>query len=324
LLRNVVFALALVPSLAPATTTLAHAQDWPTRAIHAIVPQSPGSSLDIVPRTVFDQLAGQLGQPIVVENRVGAGNTIAMAAVARAEPDGYTILVNSATHTLVPVTYSSLPFDVLRDFAPIIPLGNTPLVFVVSSSKGYKSVADFVAIAKEKRGATNYASGGTGSITHFPVEAFRLAAGFDAVHIPHKGAPEALTEVLAERADFYFSPLPPALPFLRDGKLKALAVSGSQRATALPDVPTIREAGYPEAEYNFWIALFAPSKTPALILNKIHLETAKALKNPSLNDKLVKLGVDPMVLSAAAFRKLLEDEIALNAHVAKAAGIKVN
>jgi tripartite-type tricarboxylate transporter receptor subunit TctC len=323
-LRRVLVRLALIPALSIFIPSLVSAQQWPARPIHAIVPQSPGSSLDVVPRTVFDQLAAQLGQPVIVENRVGGGNTIAMAAVARAEPDGYTILVNSSTHTLVPVTYAALPFDTLRDFAPIIPLGNQPLVFVVSPSKGYKSVAEFVAMAKARRGAMNYASGGVGSITHFPVEAFRLAAGFDAVHIPHKGAPEALTEVLAERADFYFSPLSVALPLLRDGKLQALAVSGSQRATALPDVPTIREAGYPEAQYNFWIGLFAPSKAPAPILEKIHIETAKALQNAALKDKLVKLGVDPMVLTAAEFRKLLEDEVALNARVAKAAGIKAN
>jgi hypothetical protein len=184
--------------------SVAFAQEWPARPIHAIVPQSPGSSLDIVPRAVFEQLSGKLGQPIIVENRVGAGNTIAMAAVARADPDGYTILVNSSTHTLVPVTYPNLPFDALRDLVPVIPIGNVPLVLMVSASKGYKSVADLVAAAKAKHGNMNYASGGAGSSTHFSAEAFRLAAGFQAVHIPQKGAPEALTEVLAERADFYF------------------------------------------------------------------------------------------------------------------------
>src|SRR5882757_1941538 len=221
------------------------AASWPTRDIHVLVPQSAGSALDIVTRSVMEQVAPRLGQSIVVENRTGAGNTIAMAAVARAEPDGYTVLANSSTHSLVPVTYTTLPFDTFRDLAPIIPLSNTPLVMVVSSSKGYKNVADFVVDAKAKRGAMNSASGGTGSLTHLAMEAFRLAAGFDAVHVPFKGAPEALTEVLAGRADFYFTPLPAALPFLQDGKLKPLAVSGSIRATGLPDVPTIKEAGYP-------------------------------------------------------------------------------
>ena len=320
LLRRLVLALILA-SLAPVGV---FAQAWPNRPIHVIVPQSPGSSLDIVPRAVFEQVASQLGQPIVVDNRVGAGNTIAMAAAARAEPDGYTFLINSSTHTLVPITYANLPFDTFRDLVPIIPLGNTPLVFVVSASKGYRSVAEFVAAAKAKRGEMNFVSGGAGTITHFPVEAFRLAAGFEAVHIPQRGAPEALTEVLTGRADFYFSPLTPALPFLRDGKLQALAVTGSQRATAMPDIPTIREAGYAAAEYNFWIGLFAPSKTPEAILERLYQEVDKALQSPSVKERLAKLGVDPLALDPAAFKKLLADEFALNTRVAKAAGIKPN
>ncbi len=188
----------------------------------------------------MEQVATGLGQPVVVENRTGAGNTIAMAAVARAEPDGYTVLANSSTHSLVPVTYGALPFDTFRDLTPIIPLSNTPLVMVVASSKGYKNVAEFVAAAKAKRGAMNYSSGGVGSITHLAMEAFRLAAGFEAVHVPFKGAPEALTEVLAERADFYFSPLPATLSFLKDGKLQALAVSGSHALRA--PCPTCRRS----------------------------------------------------------------------------------
>ena len=239
----------------------------------------------------MEQVSAQLGQPIVIENRTGAGNTIAMAAVARAEPDGYTILANSSTHSLVPVTYSTLPFDTFRDLTPIIPLGNTPLVMVVSSSKGYKNVADFVAAAKEKRGAMNYSSGGVGSITHLAMEAFRLAAGFEAVHVPFRGAPEALTEVLAGRVDFYFSPLTAVLPFLQDGKLQALAVSGSQRASALPNVPTVAEAGYPEATYNFWVGLFAPSKTPAPIIERIYQETAQGVAGSDAEGEVRPIGI---------------------------------
>jgi tripartite-type tricarboxylate transporter receptor subunit TctC len=320
MLRRFLVCLGIVPFL----LDVAFAQEWPTRPIRAIVPQSAGSSLDIVPRTVFEQVSAGLGQPIIVENRVGAGNTIAMAAVARAEPDGYTILANSSTHSLVPVTYGALPFDTFRDLTPIIPLSNTPLVMVVASSKGYKNVAEFVAAAKAKRGAMNYSSGGVGSITHLAMEAFRLAAGFEAVHVPFKGAPEALTEVLAERADFYFSPLPATLSFLKDGKLQALAVSGSHRASALPDVPTIKEAGYPEATYNFWVGLFLPSKTPAPIMDRLYRETAAALQSPVLKERLVRVGADPLPLDQAGFAKLIQDEFVLNSRVAKAAGVKVN
>jgi tripartite-type tricarboxylate transporter receptor subunit TctC len=310
--------------LLPLALSGASAQSWPTRQIVSVVPQSAGSALDIITRAVMEQLATRLGQTIVVENRTGAGNTIAMAAVARAEPDGYTILTNSSTHSLVPVTYGNLPFDTFRDLTPIIPISNTPLVMVVASSKGYRNVAEFVAAAKEKRGAMNYSSGGAGTITHLAMEAFRLAAGFDAVHLPFKGAPEALTEVLAERADFYFSPLPPALPFLKDGKLKVLAVAGSERASALPEVPTIGEAGFPEATYNFWVGLFLPSKTPEPIMDRLYKETHAALQTPVLKERYARMGADFMPLDRAGFAKLIQDEFALNTRVAKAAGLKAN
>ena len=231
----------------------ARAQEWPAKAIRAIVPLTAGSATDLIGRTVLDQVSQQIGQPIIVENRPGAGNTIGMTAAARSDADGYTILVNSSSHAIVPATYGNLPFDTLRDLTPIIPLGNMPTVLVVSPSKGYKTLADFVAAAKAKPGSMNYSSAGAGNFSHFASEVFRLAAGFQAVHVPSRGAPEALTEVLAERVDFFFSPLIVALPFLKDGKVQALAVSGSQRAAAVPDVPTTVEAGFPNSEYNFWV-----------------------------------------------------------------------
>jgi len=312
-------AVALDPAFAQSDV-----RSWPSRDVHVLVPQSAGSALDIVTRAVMEQVAARIGQPVVVENRTGAGNTIAMAAVARAEPDGYTVLANSSTHSLVPVTYTNLPFDTFRDLTPIIPLSNTALVMVVSGAKGYKNVADFVADAKAKRGAMNYSSGGVGSITHLAMEAFRLAAGFEAVHVPFKGAPEALTEVLAGRADFYFSPLPATLPFLQDGKLKAIAVSGSNRAAALPDVPTLREAGYPEATYNFWVGLFLPSKTPEAIMDRLYRETQAVLETPLLKERFVRLGADFLPLNRAAFAQMIQEEFVLNARVAKAAGVKAN
>jgi tripartite-type tricarboxylate transporter receptor subunit TctC len=316
--------LLLIFALVPLTLSAVFAQSWPTRQIVSIVPQSAGSALDIITRAVMEQLATRLGQTIVVENRTGAGNTIAMAAVARAEPDGYTILTNSSTHSLVPVTYGNLPFDTFRDLTPIIPISNTPLVMVVASSKGYNNLAEFVAAAKAKRGAMNYSSGGVGTITHLAMEAFRLAAGFDAVHLPFKGAPEALTQVLAERADFYFSPLPPALPFLKDGKLKVLAVAGSERASAMPEVPTIKEAGYPEATYNFWVGLFLPSKTPEPIMDRLYKETRAALQTSVVKERYTRMGADFLSLDRAGFAKLIQDEFALNTKVAKAAGLKAN
>ena len=268
-----------------------------------IIPLTAGAATDIMARAVFDQVSQQLGQAIIVENRPGAGNTIGMAAVAQAEGDGYTILANSSTHTVSPATRSKLPFNVLTDLSGVIPLGNMPVVMAVNPKKGYKTLADFVNYARKNPGAINYASAGAGNSSHLNGERFRLAAKFEAVHVPQRGAPEALTEVIAGRLDFYFAPLLNSITFLREGTLQALAVSGSQRASALPDVPTTVEAGYPNSEYNFWAGVFVPAKTPPAIRNKLHAEIVKALKSPVLSDRLKKLGADPIHDHARAVRR---------------------
>jgi tripartite-type tricarboxylate transporter receptor subunit TctC len=258
-----------------------------------------------------------------VENRPGAGNTIGMSAVAKAEPDGYTILVNSSTHTVTPATRSNLGFE-MTDLAAVIPLGNMPVVMIFNPSKGYKKLGDFVAYAKANPGKINYTSAGAGNSSHLNGERFRLAAGIEAVHLPFKGAPEATTEVIAGRADFYFSPLVNALSLIKEGTVQALAVSGSARASALPDVPTTVEAGYPNSEYNFWVGMFAPAKTPADIRAKLYAESAKALQSPATRERLAGLGADPMRLNSAQFEALVKTEIETNTQLVKAAGIKVN
>jgi tripartite-type tricarboxylate transporter receptor subunit TctC len=323
-MRRTLLAIVLSFCAIAAAWSPAWAQAWPNKPIRAIVPLTAGAATDIMARTVLEQVSVQLGQPIVIENRPGAGNTIGMAAVAQAEPDGYTILVNSSTHTVSPATRSKLPFDPLGDLAGVTPLGNMPVVMVVNPAKGYKKLSDFVDAAKAKPGSINYASAGAGNSSHLNGERFRIAAGFEAVHVPQRGAPEALTEVIAGRLDFYFAPLINALPFLRDGQLQALAVSGSQRASALPDVPTTVEAGYPNSEYNFWAGVFVPAKTPADVRNRLHAEIAKALANPATRDKMKTLGADPMPLSPAQFDALVKSEIEVNTQLVKAAGIKVN
>lgn len=320
--------LLLLLSLVLPASTGAVAQTspiaWPTKPIHVVVPLSPGSATDVVARIVLDQVATQVGQPVIVENRTGAGNTIGMAAVAKADPDGYTILVNSSSHTVAPATHSGLTFDTLRDLAAVVPLGNMPVVMVVLPSKGYRDLHDFVERAKAHPGTVNFSSAGAGNSSHLNGERFRLAAGFDAVHLPFKGSPEALTEVLAGRSDFYFSPLTTALPFILDGQIQALAVSGLQRASALPDIPTTVQAGYPNSEYTFWIGMFAPRATPPEIMARLAAETAKALNNPVIREKLTKLGVDPMPLTSAEFDAMVRREVDVNTKLVKAAGIAVN
>jgi len=298
-------------------------QAWPSKPIRVIVPLTAGSASDVMGRIVVDQLSQQLGQPVIVENRPGAGNTIGMSAVAKSEPDGHTLLVNSSTHTVTPATRSNLGFD-MNDLAAVVPLGNMPVVMLFNPSKGYKTLADFVTYAKANPGKINYASAGAGNSSHLNGERFRLAAGFEAVHLPFKGAPEAITEVVAGRADFYFAPLVNALPLLKDGKVVALAVSGSSRASALPDVPTTVQAGIPNSEYNFWAGMFAPAKTPAAIRDRLYAEMAKALAVPAVKERLQALGADPMPLNAAQFDALVKQEIETNTALVKAAGIKVN
>ena len=214
------------------------AADWPTKSIRVVVPYAAGSATDLVPRTVFEQVGQQVGQSFIVENRPGGGTTIGSAQVKAADPDGHTILIYSNAIVTVPAIQLNVPYDPVKDFSGLTPLGNVPLVLVIAPSKGIKSVKELVAKAKAKPGELNYGAAGIGTPPHLAMERFRLAAGFEGQLVPFKGAPEALTEVMTGRIDIYFCPITPALPLIRDGKVLALAVSSSKRASALPDVPT--------------------------------------------------------------------------------------
>jgi tripartite-type tricarboxylate transporter receptor subunit TctC len=286
-----------------------------------VVPYAAGSATDLVPRTVFEPLSQQIGQSIVVENRPGGGTTVASAAVAKSEPDGHTILVHSNAIVTVPAIQASVPYDPVRDFSGITPLGNVPLVLVVAPSKGIKSVAELIAVAKAKPGTLNYAAAGIGTPPHLTMERFRLAAGFEGQLVPFKGAPEALTEVMTGRVDIYFCPITPAMPLIRDGKLLALAVSSSNRATALPDVKTTVEAGVPNSDFDFWVGAFVPKKTPRDIVAKMHEEIVKALQNPATKAKLGKLGVEPMIMQPADFDVRIAREAKIAKELALAAKI---
>jgi len=314
---------ALVPLLAVGWTTLeAQAESWPTKSIRAIVPFAAGSTTDIVPRVVFDQLSAQLGQSIIVENRAGAGGTIGSAAAAKADPDGYTLLAHGSALTISPALYPDLAFDPAKDFAAAIPLGISPSVLVVPPDRGWKTAADFIKAAKARPGGLNFSSVGVGSATHLSAERFRQSAGVDAVHVPFKGGAEAMTEVMAGRIDFFFGPVGLVLPNIREGKLRALVVNGAERSSALPDVPTTREAGVPNAEYPIWFGLFLPAKTSREIVDRLHGETLKVLQSSQVRAKLAGLGVDPMPLSPSEFAAHVQKEIATNAALVKAAGLK--
>jgi tripartite-type tricarboxylate transporter receptor subunit TctC len=315
--------LMLVPAMGLAFATMTvQAEDWPTKPLRAIVPYGAGSTTDIIPRVVFEQLAPLLGQNIVVENRAGAGGTIGSNFVAKAPPDGYTLLVNSSAHTTSPAMYANLPYDPSRDFAAVAPLGISSNVLVVAPAKRFKSVGDLVTAGKARPGALNFSSVGIGTATHLSAERFLASARVEAVHVPFKGGAEAMAEAIAGRVDFFFGPVGLVLPQIREGKLVPLVVNGMKRAAVLPNVPTTAEAGFADAEYPLWFGIFLPAKTPRDIVEKLHRETMKALQTPKLRDRLIELGLDPMPMTPEEFGAHVEREIALNAALVKAAGIK--
>ncbi len=302
----------------------AAAQDWPAKQpVRAIVTNTPGSALDITARVVFEQVSRQIGQTIVVENRPGAANTIGIAAVAKADPDGYTILVTTSAIAIAPHTHKNLPYDTTRDLRAVISLGNLTNVMLTPAGR-FKSLKDFVAAAKAKPDALSYASIGPGSTGHLSAERFGLSAGFKALHVPFKGSPEAVSDLAAGRVDFFFTPVVPAMGLIGEKKVETLVVSSSSRSSLLPDVPTTVQAGYPDSDYNFWIGVFVPSAAPQPIVDRLHGETRKALATPEIKSRLAKLGVEPMDMTREQFEAYVKNEIELNAKLVKAANISAN
>ncbi len=323
------FALGLVKFAAAAIALSslsihAQAQDWPKQGIKLVVPFTAGSGTDIVARAVAEKLSTSLGQTVVIENKPGAGGTIAANQVAKANPDGYTLLVHSSGHVVNPAIYPNLPYDTLNDLVGITSLASLPNVMVVSPSKGYKDVKDLIAKVKAKPDGFNYASAGTGSATHINAEKFRVAAGITATHVPFKGTPEALTETISGRIDWFFAPIVSALPLIKDGRLQVLAVGTPKRSDDLPNTPTTSEAGVPGSEYTFWVGMLAPSKTPKPILDKLNAEVVKILNSPEFKTKLDSIGAAPMPMTSTAFNGFIKSETEGIAKLVQAAGIKAN
>ncbi len=301
----------------------AFAQTYPEKPIHIIVAFTPGSATDVVARAVAQAMSQSMGQPIVIDNRPGAGGTIAATLVAKAPPDGYTLLVHSSGHTVNPSIYPNLGYDTVKDLVGVSMLAQQPNMLVAAPSKGWKTAGDLVKAAQAEPGKLTYASAGAGSGTHMNAEKFRLHAKFDALHIPYKGTPEALNDTMTGRVDFFFAPVVSALSIVRDGKLVALAVGSEKRASVLPDVPTTQEAGYPGSAYNFWIGLLAPAGTPPALVARLNAEVAKALASPEVKERLGALGADPAPMASADFDKLIARELVENAEIVKEAGIKL-
>ena len=302
---------------------IAFAQQWPTKTIRAIVPFGAGSTIDVLGRIVLEPVSAELGQTIIVENRGGAGGSIGSAYVAKAEPDGYTILVHAAAHSAAPAAFPNAPYDAGKDLRGVAVFGVVPNVTVISPAKGIKTLKQLVEAAK-KGTISTFASAGVGSATHWAAERLRLAAGFSGTHVPFKGGPDALTQVASGEVGWMSIGVTSGLPFIRSGRLIPLAVSTSKRSSILPDVPTNEEAGIPNSEYTFWNGILVASKTPDAIVERLHQATMKVLGQSSVMQRLKPQGLEPMPLKPAEFDAMIAKEIETNKAIVKAAGLKFN
>ena len=300
----------------------AYAQTYPNKPVRLVIAFTPGSSTDIIGRVVAAKLQEMWGQPVVGENRVGAGGSIGSKLVVDAAPDGYTLLANSSAHVANPGIYAKLPYDTMKDFTNLALLGGGPNVLITSPDSGLKSLADLVKAAKDNPGKLNFASAGIGSGTHFNIEKLKIAAGIEVTHVPYKGTPEAIGDTIGNRTCCYWAPLNAALPHVIGGKALALAVSSAARSPLLPNVPTVAEQGYPGFDYTLWVGLWGPANMPADLAAKINKDVNAALASPDVKDRLQKLGTVPGNMTIPEFTAFVRKEIDDTQKVLQAAGIK--
>jgi len=317
ILRGLAAALLAALAVPPAA-----AQDYPVKPIRVVIGFSAGSGVDVSARIIGQKLNESWGQPVISDNRPGAGGTIAAQIAANANPDGYTLLSISAAHVIAPTLYSRLPYGTLKDFAGITTTVSLPNVLVVSPSLGVKSVKDLIALAKAKPGQLMFSSGGVGSGTHFAAELFKSLAAIDVGHVPFKGIPEALTEAMTGRVQFTMSPVSNVLPQAKAGKLIALAVAPASRIAVLPDVPTLAEAGVAGYRWDTWFGLLAPAKTPRAVVKKLNQEIARILVQADVKERWTAMGAEPIPIAPDAFDRYISEQVALIARLATAANIK--
>jgi tripartite-type tricarboxylate transporter receptor subunit TctC len=309
-----------VPAQAPASPGAV--QSYPSRPIRIVIGFTPGGGPDITARLIGQRLTESWKQQVVVDNRPGAGGTIAAQTVARANPDGHTLLSVSSAHAVAPAVYARLPYDTLKDFASITLTANGPALLIASPTIGVKTVKDLIALARSKPGQLNFSSAGIGSGTHFAGELLRLQAGIDVTHVPFKGIPEAITETITGRVQFFISPFASVFNLVKEGKAHALAVTSAQRMALTPDLPTVSESGLPGYRWDFWYAMLAPAKLPQPVIRKLNDEITRILRLPDTKERWVALGAEPTPSTPAELDKLIAEEIATYAKIARAAGIK--
>jgi tripartite-type tricarboxylate transporter receptor subunit TctC len=303
-------------------SSAAFSQTYPNKPVRIVIAFTPGSSTDIIGRVVAARLQEMWGQPVVAENRAGAGGSIGSKVVVDSAPDGYTLLANSSAHAANPGIYAKLPYDTLKDFTNLALLGGGPNVMITSPESGLKSLADFVKTAKASPGKLNFASAGVGSGTHFNIEKLKIATGVDVTHVPYKGTPEAIADTISNRTCCYWAPLNAALPHVNGGRAVALAVSSSARSPLLPNVPTVAEQGYAGFDYTLWVGLWGPANMPADLAAKINKDVNAALAHPATREQLTKLGTVPGNTSLAEFNAFIRKEVEETAKILNAAGIK--
>lgn len=313
--------VAGAPAIAASEKT-SETPGYPTRPIRIVVPFSPGGVADITARLIGQKLTESLGQPVVVENRPGAGGVLGTEVVAKAAPDGYTLLSVAANHAAVPAVRAKPPYDTLKDFSGIALTSSGAYALIVASSSEIKTIKDLIALAKSKPGQLNFSSAGFGSGTHFAGELFKMRADIDVIHVPYKGIPEALTDTIAGRVDFFMPSLSSVTGVIGDGTVRALAVTSKERVASLPNVPTLAESGVPDFEWNAWTALLAPANTPHGIIEQLHREVVRILELPDVKQRMVAIGADAVSISPKELDKRIADEVTLTIELGRKAGIK--
>lgn len=302
----------------------ARAQDFPDKPVRIVVAFTAGSAIDLMARAFAQRLSEQWGQQVIVENRPGGGGSVGASAVAKAAPDGYTLLVHTNAYATNAALHTKLPYDPATDLRPVGPFGTQPYLLIANTQLGAKSLAELTARLKARPGGLTYGSAGTGTGTHFLAEKFRLATSLEGTHVPYKGGPEATTDVIAGRIDYWFPPISIALAAVQEGKVAPIAVTGTKRSGLLPHVPTMIEAGLAGFEVSFWSGVWVPSKTPDAIVSKLSVDIATAVSSPALRGQLASMGVEPLELSPIAFEKLIRTETEDSVRIVKAVGMKAD
>ncbi len=321
-MKGLLRAIVICTSMVAAVTTAAAADDWPSRTVTIIAPFPAGGTVDIVARTIAQRLGVDLRQTFIVENRGGAGGSIGTALMAHAAPDGYTIMVNHIGLTFNAALYDNLPYETLRDVLPVAYVGATPNVLVVTNGFPAKTVAEFLEAARARPGTINYGSGGIGSAGHLPMELLQSATGVKLVHVPYKGNGPALMDLIGGQIQVMLATIPAVMPYITSGQLRPLATSGSRRSSALPDIPTLDEAGIKGFDYQPWYGFFAPGATPPAIADKLHDEVNVVLQDPAIARKLQQEGLEAHPMSRQQFVDVVRGDMTKWAGVIKSLGIK--